>query len=364
MTNSYLFIKQNVKDPRFCMKIGSISLDKKTQGGALTVEMTNLDDLYTLSQILEIGDRVESFTTRKISLDGGKTQQKIALKLQVKAETYNYDLEDGIVIVKGKTCCENEHVKLGSYHSLNINLHEKFKIFKNNWKHSQVRELQDATNEAPEICFIIFYDREAVVSSVSSNSIKTIHKEELKNKNYKSLLACVSQQKEKMKIFIIASFSDIRSDFSKKLFAEVKTIEKLTTVIKLSGEYKGISNTKAISKLLTDKSHSKAFTNIKYIDDLRSAEELFTAIRVESVLVAIGKIEILEAFEYGAVSKLFLLNTVYRPRTIDERQNIESLLADAREMRAQICVIPADHELGERLNQLGGFAAFLKFSYK
>lgn len=346
------------------MKIISNKIDSKSLAGSAVLIPTCSDDLYALSSIIAAGDDVEAFTTRKLSLDGGRTQQKIVARLMVKVETTDFDLEDGIMSVKGKINKENEYVQQGSYHTLHISLDEKFELFKKKWSRQDQKMLFETTKEVPSLCFVIFYDKECVVSAVTSNNITNVHKSEVKNKNYKPIVAAVIGLKDKMKMAVVASFSSVGEDFYKALVKEDKGVEKHSSFIRLPSEYKNMANSKVIGRVLTDRRFAKTFSEIKYVDDLREIEEFFLGLTLGNKKMCLGFSEIQEAFEYGAIKTLFITDILYRPRTVEERKNIEKIIAQATELRAKICVIPVIHEHGEKLKLMGGIAGVLQFTYK
>lgn len=346
------------------MKIVADKIDKKSLCGSIVLVCTCPDDLYVLSSIVAEGDAVEAVTTRKLSLDGGKTQQKIVTRLAVRVETADFDLEDGIMSVKGKICRENEHVQMGTYHTLHVSLDEKFELTKKKWSRHSCGSLVEATREVPGLCFVVFYDRECVVSSVSPNSIKNLYKGEIKNKNYKPVTASLAGMKGKAKAIVVASFSTTAEEFCKALVKEDRSMEKQVSAIRLTPEYKNIPNARVVSRLLTDRRFAKTFSEIKYVDDLREVEDFFLEIQRGGKKTCVGFGEVREALEYGAIKTLFITDALYRPRTVEERRRTEEVVNQAAELRAKICVIPVIHESGEKLKAMGGIAGNLQFTYR
>ncbi|KAI5169909.1 protein pelota [Pancytospora epiphaga] len=346
------------------MKIVCNTIESRTNSGSLVLLPSSADDLYVLSSIIAEEDTVEAYTTRKLSLDGGRTQQKVTVKLAIKVESTVFDLDDGIMSLKGKVCRENEYITQGLYHTIHINLGNKFELWKPKWSRRDVHLIYESTKEVPHVVFVTFYDKECVVSNVSSNSIKTVFKGEIKSKNFKPTLGAVVSLKEKTKVLVIASFSVLGDEFYKVLSKENKVIAALSTTIKLKSEYKGLPNSRMISRVLSDSQYSKSFKEIAYVEDLREIEEFFLAMTMGSKKVCVGLGEIQEAFEYGAIKILFITDALYRPRTVEERRATESIISQAMEIRARVCVIPMIHESGERLHEMGGMAGILQFVYK
>jgi len=347
------------------MKIANkTQIDSKTNEGSMELVLTTTDDLYALGKVVRVGDEVESLTTRKISFDAGKTQTKINTKLRIKIETLDFDLTDGNMFLKGKVCGINEYVQVGLYHSLNVGLGDKFLLYKKSWSASDRGIINASLKEAPGICFVVFYDKECVVSIVSPSNIRVVHKEELKNKNFKNIIKGVGDHESATKIIVVASVSEVRNEFAKTLFKEKKALESKTAVIKLPNEYKNIPNSKVVGKVMVDRQYEKIFSEIRYVEDLRAIESVLERIDKNEGGVAIGMKEINEAFEYGAIKTIYMTDKLYRPQTIAEREKVEKLEKEASKYRAKICVIPLCHENGEKLMSLGGVIALLLFEYK
>lgn len=325
---------------------------------------SNSDDIYYLSTIITPGDIVSCYTTRKLSLDGGKTQKKVTLKLQVRVESTESDLEIGIMYVKGKTSCEHEHVRVGSYHTLDVVVGEEFILTKIKWESSDIRRITECAKEVPEICFIVFYDKDCVVSTASSNGTKVEYKGEVRAKNYKELLSAVLKLRSRVKSFVVASISDIRNDFYKSFVKTDDALVKTTSVLKLTPDYRGLPNSKVVSKILSDKSMASTFNSVKLVNDIREMQNFFASIDTSREDVCIGIKEVAEAIDYGAIKTLFVTDKFCKPRSVGERAFADGFIRKAAEMRARVCVVPVALDLGERLEAIGSVACTLSFVYK
>lgn len=346
------------------MKILSNTVDSKSRAGSMRLFPTNLDDIYCLGLILKSGDKISSLTTRKVSQGPGKTQKKLTLNLTIAVESFEDDLHVGILNVKGKTCFENEYVKAGSYHSIEIKLHEEFTLSKKKWTDDDIDKINESTKQKPEICFVMFYEEETVVSSASSSEVKIISKFEVRKKKYSDIIHSVSEIKDKIKGVIIAGFSDIIFDFHKELSKADSGIELISTCIKLNSEFRRLSHTKLISRILADPCMIKSINNIKFVDDIRDLQRVFSKLDTSKDNVCIGLTEVGEAIDYGAVETLFVTDKFRKPILIKERKFADDIISKCKELRAKVCEIPTCLDLGERLDAMGGIVCTLKFEFK
>lgn len=346
------------------MKIVANCIDPRCKCGSLKLIPHNSDDIYHLSSTIAPNDKVSSQTTRKVSLDGGKTQQKKFLWLEIKVVSVETDLDVGVMYVKGKTCTENEFVRIGSHHTIDITIGNEFQIYKSEWKNAQITKIKECCKVDPELCFVIFFEKDCVISTVSSNEIKNVYKEAVKNKNFKDFIAKTINLKPNVKTIVIGATTDIGTEFHRALIKQDPSIAGMTTVIKLTGNYKGISNAKVISRLLGDKNILSAVQNVKFVDDLREAEKFFKTVDMTKEDICIGLNEVSEAMDYGAIKILFVTDRFCKPRSVGEREFADAFVKRATDLRAKVCILPIGLEFGERLELIGSVACSLSFAYK
>ncbi|KAG5545707.1 hypothetical protein RHGRI_018002 [Rhododendron griersonianum] len=94
------------------------------------------DDLWLAYNLIAEGDTVLAVTVRKVlreAASGGRESQdaeRVKLKLEIKVEAMDYDKEGSVLRIRGKNILENEHVKIGAFHTLEIQLHRPFVLRK------------------------------------------------------------------------------------------------------------------------------------------------------------------------------------------------------------------------------------------
>ncbi|KMV66500.1 PelA-like RNA-binding protein [Encephalitozoon cuniculi EcunIII-L] len=347
------------------MKLEKNKVDQRNGSGSIKMVPEHQDDIYVLSSVIDAGDMVTSATTRKIQIDG-KTQQRMMLTLKIKIETINVDLESCTIYLKGRTVVINEYVKLGSYHTIDITLGQSFELEKEEWPAMSIKLLKEATRPQPETAFIVFYERECVVSIVTRSKISIVLKQETKNRKFANIIKALEKYVGKVNLFVVASMFEIRNDFNKAVQAskELKEASGSFCVVKVPPECRGCSNSKVINTILTDKDLSKTFQGIQYIDDLREIDDFFVRFAKGSELVCIGMEDIREAMNYGALKRLMVTDEKMKPADVEERRKMEMFCKEVQAMNCKISVIPIAHFSGERLKDMGGVCAVLKFNYR
>ncbi|KAL5998546.1 hypothetical protein ACLOJK_009489 [Asimina triloba] len=106
------------------------------------------DDLWHVYNLVSPGDSVFAVTVRKImreAASGGRDAERVKLKLEIKVEAVDYDKEGSVLRIRGKNVVENEHVKIGQFHTLEIEQHRPFVLRKNAWDSLSRDILQQAS---------------------------------------------------------------------------------------------------------------------------------------------------------------------------------------------------------------------------
>ncbi|XWS65119.1 hypothetical protein CRYUN_Cryun05aG0063400 [Craigia yunnanensis] len=101
--------------------------------GSVKMILVDSDDLWFVYNLIAIGDSVMARTVRKVlrQTAGGRDADRVTLKLEIKVEAIDYDKEGSVLRRKGKNILENEHVKIGAFHTLELELHRPFILRKN-----------------------------------------------------------------------------------------------------------------------------------------------------------------------------------------------------------------------------------------
>ena len=135
------------------MKILDESFTKGGSGHVRVVPDTS-EDMWQLFNLLRADDHVEAVTFRKVSRSAGADgagpgdSERIRVKLRVLVESVDYDGEGEAVRVKGRNTTETEHVKLGAYHTLDLDTGRPVRIEKHEWDGVDVVRLREAADPA------------------------------------------------------------------------------------------------------------------------------------------------------------------------------------------------------------------------
>ncbi|HSU72432.1 MAG TPA: hypothetical protein VLJ21_01125, partial [Candidatus Binatia bacterium] len=142
------------------MKI--LKQDMKT--GTVSVLPESVDDLWTLSQVLDAQDEVSGKTVRKIKLEGERKSEVIKKTVFLKLTTEKVDFDpNGELRVSGKILEGPEDVARGSYHTFSIEPGTSVTLVKKRWLSFQLQRLKEAAEAKPPSIILCAFDREDAV---------------------------------------------------------------------------------------------------------------------------------------------------------------------------------------------------------
>ncbi|CAI6011675.1 unnamed protein product, partial [Closterium sp. NIES-65] len=120
------------------------------------------EDLWHAYNLIAPHDHVQSTTFRKVQKEtggGGSESERIKLRLEVTVEEVDFDASAHVIRVRGKNITENEHVKLGSYHTLELDLQRAFTLTKDVRDSVAIDRLKEAWGECKDVWDSVALDR-------------------------------------------------------------------------------------------------------------------------------------------------------------------------------------------------------------
>ena len=133
---------------RLLKSSGDAFAGKEVGYGEVVLLPEEIEDLWQVYNLLIVGDAVAATTFRKItkeSTSGAVDSQKVKLTLRVRVRSIEFDPEGGELRIGGVTITEHESVRLGSHHTLELELHRAFTIIKEDWDSVSVARVREAT---------------------------------------------------------------------------------------------------------------------------------------------------------------------------------------------------------------------------
>ncbi|XP_048533822.1 protein PELOTA 1-like [Triticum urartu] len=345
------------------------------------------DDLWDAYNLIAAGDAVEAVTVRKITKSWGRTSERVKLTLGIAVESTDYDKEGSVLRVRGKNLSKNEHVQIGQYHTLEIELRRPFLLRKEAWDWpalDTIRKSCDETGANADLAVLLMQEGLAHLFLVGRSVTATRARVEvpiprkhgsgavaaydtaLKDFFHRVLDAFVKHVDfDLVQCVVIAS-----PGFTKDQFRDYMLLEAARR-----GELRAITEHKARIVLASAPSgypHSlkdvlAAPGVMSLIKDTRAAQEVpalqefFAMITKDSARACYGPKHVEVAHERLAIQTLLLTDTWFRNPDVAARRKCVDLAESVKKIGGQVRVFSSMHVSGNQLEQLTGIAAVLRF---
>ncbi|GMH35858.1 hypothetical protein BSKO_03726 [Bryopsis sp. KO-2023] len=345
----------------------------------------DVEDMWHIYNLIRTGDTVSATTYRKVSRDGkGTESQTIKMKLTVQVEGVEYDGEGGELRLRGRNMVENEHVRLGAYHTIELGPNRQFTINKASWDAMDIDRIRQSTDAelSADLAVVLITEGLAQVCLVGGST--TIQKAKIESKLPRkrgAALAGFDKSWEKflekvyraviqhinfevVRCLVIAGPGFTKDQFKKyleenfvrqglKLFMENRD---RIVVAAASSAYKqslqAIISSPAVANQIKD---TKAAREVKALDDFQQM------LADDSSRAFYGPGHVCAAAEIGAVDTLLISDGLFKNSDANTRKKYVKLVDDVRSGGAKVFVFSAAHFSGEQLNLLTGIAAILRY---
>lgn len=344
--------------------------DKKK--GLIEVVPETLDDLWHLSHIIQVNDRVSSKTTRRIQdTTGDKLRSDRGVKktffLGIEVENVNFHIFTGKLRIIGSIISGPEDIiPLGSHHTLEVKLNTPLKIFKQHWSKWNIKRLNDAVDASKKLSAIILVLEDDVadfglvrqfgieyygpiIGNVSGKRIIEKNRQKTIEIFYKKIIDTLLKFDDIQSI-IIAGPGFFKNDFYKFLEEKQKKIAKKAIL-----ENTGAGGRAGIQEVLKKGLVEKLSTENRIAYEISAIDEIFQEIAKNSSKIAYGKDDVVKAANSGAIVKLLVLDKIVRMENLEKTMNL------VENMAGEVMVISSEHDGGKQLESLGGLAAILRF---
>lgn len=341
---------------------------------SLKLTPTHPFDIHLLFQNLRDSYRVTMSTTRKIEINNQKT--RVAVKLTIQICSVSSDLENNLLTVRGRVAKENEKVKLGSFHNMTIGLNDTFYLeVDGGLKQILKRLLSDI------VVFLVVIQRNGKFEVAAIDEYGIDCKGSFKKKELVKFLKekCINEEKsnlkgkktggskqhgetkpkitEKFPITNKYTVKYIIANFSISLFMNS---EFPTHIIKTSKEDENLRFKVLINQILSNQKNA----SIPFIKNLHLANKFLDMYQQGDDLVALGLKDVLLAMEYSAIHSVIITISLYCSFDVAERRKIRKMIDALRKIKKVVIIISDGHICGEKLNEIGGIGAILKYNFR
>ena len=353
-------------------------LDFHQKQNEITLKVENLNDLWTLYNVISKNDKVAARTQRRVVLKEGSKGERKPMFLKLSIEDLSFHEFSNRLRLKGKIIeGPEDFVSYGTYHTFNIEMGQKLTITKENWFKNELRRLRESSKfETNFIMFIIAIETGlatlASITNFSHNRIATIKKtipgkryeQTHRNKAYMEFFEDIKKVLEEnlnnteVNLVIICGPGSIRDRFIKYIKESLES--KYTSNIKSIHASSGTES--AILETLKSKDLAKLKSKVKVLQETERIEEILGLFSTNPDLIAIGFNEISNASERGAIKELFIADILIRGASKKNKLQIEKIITDVENSGGKIHIMSSEHPTGQRIIDLGSLIGILRYN--
>jgi protein pelota len=309
--------------------------------------------------------------------------------LTIRVTGLDFDPQAGQLHVSGRVTEENKWVKVGAFHTLDLELRRDFTLEKNDgWDSVALDVVKEAIQQ----------DREGVVPAVvmqegmANICLITEHQTVLKQrvetgipkkrsgrsadhdkgmvKFYEILLETLKRHVDlaQPRPLLLASPGFTAAGFQKYIIDEAtRRGEKaiMTNKNNFLVVHSSSGHLHSLNEVLKSPEVLTKLKDTKYARETRFMDDFMTLLRQDDGRAWYGPTEVEKAVEKGAVGRgggvLLISNALFRSQEIGVRKRWVTLVDKVKEEGGDARVLSSDHESGKRLEGLGGIAAILTF---
>ncbi len=344
-------------------------IHKDFKAGKIKLRVTDLDDLWYLSHLIDPGDLLRGKTTRKIKTGQGENAKTVKkpMTLSIEAETITFSSAGNSLRINGKVKEGPEDVPRDSYHVLELEIGTEIVLEKPQWLSYQKQKLQEAS-ERNYLYLLCLFDREealfAITKKFGYDILTTLQGEvskkrktvEVKKDFQEEIIKIIEQyaQRYQPEHIILASPAFYKDELLKKIPApELKKKIALAICSDVSE--------RSIDEVMRRPELADVLKNSRARQEQLLMEELLLEIRREK-LAAYGKKEVEKAVRAGAVRILLLTDEyVQQQREKGNFAALDDLMKMVDQLQGKVHILSAQSESGRKLNGLGGIAALLRY---
>ncbi|KAJ8904878.1 hypothetical protein NDN08_001392 [Rhodosorus marinus] len=368
------------------MRIVHKSIAKDGEGRVKLIA-TEAEDLWHLYNLIDVGNFVKATTIRKVQREtdtGSSESERLKIVLTIEVAEVDFDSQGLQLRIKGRNVVENSHVKVGAFHTIEVELHRSFELTKSKWDVIDLDRLTTASEPTAgaDVAAVVMQEGLANVC-VLSNSLSrfvarvesniprkaagaAFNKDKSKSKFFDLVYRAIKDKLklDELKVVILASPGYVKDEFFKYMNAEaVRTDEK--SMIKIKPKcilaHSSSGHKHALHEVLANPALQSRLVDTKAAAEVKALETFFDVLNNQPDRACYGPPHVLYAADLGAIQTLLISDSLFRNADVPTRQKYVGVVDVTRSTGGDVHIFSAMHITGEQLNEMTGIAAVLRF---
>ncbi|KAJ1409305.1 Translation release factor pelota [Sesbania bispinosa] len=326
--------------------------------GSVKMVPVDSDDLWYAYNLIAPGDSVMAVTVRKVlreAAHGGRDAERVA----------DYDKEGSILRVRGKNILENEHVKIGAFHTLELELQRPFVLRKDVWDSFALETLQQASDPGASADLAVVLMQEGLAHILLIGRRRYTDYLALK-KFFENVLQAFLKHIyfNVVRCAVIASPGFTKDQFHRHLFLEAER-RQLRPIIENKSRIILVHTTSgykhSLREVLDAPNVMSLIKDTKAAQEVRVLKDFYDMLSNDPSRACYGNKHVEVANERLAVQTLLITDDLFRNSDIKARQKFVNLVNSVKDSGGSVHVFSSMHVSGEQLAQISGIAAILRF---
>jgi protein pelota len=360
--------------------------------GTISLFPEEPEDMWHAYNLIATNDLLRASTIRRVTTEsatGSTASSRIHIVLLIRVTGIDFDPQAGQLHVSGRVAEENKWVKVGAFHTLDLELQRNFTLEKSEgWDSVALDVVREAIRVDKEGTVPAVVMQEGLANICLITEHQTILKQRVETgiprkrsgrsadhdkgltRFYEVVLETLKRHVDITlpRPLLLASPGFTAAGFQKYIIDEAtrkgeKAImankSNFVVVHSSSGHLHSLNEVLKSTEVLTK------LKDTKYAKETRFMDEFMNLLRKDDGRAWYGPTEVEKAVEKGAVGRgggvLLISNALFRSQEIGVRKRWVTLVDKVKEEGGDARVLSSDHESGKRLDGLGGIAAILTF---
>ncbi|KAF2755358.1 hypothetical protein EJ05DRAFT_99208 [Pseudovirgaria hyperparasitica] len=363
------------------------------------------EDMWHCYNLIQPSDLLRASAIRKVNLSAGNSNddnngssrnKRVHITLTIRVRSIDFDPAAAQLHVNGQVVEENEHVPLGSHHTLDLELQRAFTLSKpggGGWDSVARQILAESTESAHKavVWAVVMQEGKAQICHITEH--QTVVKASVEVSVPRKRVGGAAGESEKgMERFfemllgtllryidlsvsaagtplLLASPGFVASSFQgymKKQAVRTGNRPLLQLLQKnVIVTYASSGHLHALNEVLASPAIKTRLADTKFARETGLMDKFFTMLRLDDGRAWYGPREIERAVDQGAVGSgggiLLINDTLFRANNVAERKRWVSLVDRVASGGGEVRKLSSMHESGKRLESLGNIAAILTY---
>lgn len=323
------------------------------------------------------------------SSSGSRSVDRVHTILTIRVTKLDFDPQAAQLHVSGRVAEENKYVKLGGFHTLDLELQRNFTLEKaDGWDSVALVILKESINQDAKaqlwavvmqeglanICLITDHQtilRQRVEVNLPKKRAGSTEREKSMQRFFRTTLDSLLRQTGDLatesKPLLLASPGFTAQSFLTFLKAQASTGNKPLQALlpRTTLAHSASGHLHSLAEVLASPAVTSKLSDTKFARETQLMDRFFELVRKDDAKAWYGPRECMLAISRGAVGKgggvLLISNALFRSQEIAVRKKWVAVVDEVKDSGGEVRVLSSMHESGKRLEGLSGVAVILTY---